>query len=135
MSSVNVSKLGLLYHCPPSILVEFSFDPNSQQGRPSVNSKSSNPHHAIITVDLKLTEDSQLLMKGLKERFPQFFGQRSNVSDDQLQRIVSIMIRNAKDINPSNDLFERNRISPTNIEYQYDKRKDFELPLDESSWD
>jgi hypothetical protein len=45
------------------------------------------------------------------------------------------MIRNAKDINPSNDLFERNRISPTNIEYQYDKRKDFELPIDESSWD
>jgi len=137
---LRVIKIGLQYY-PPAILVEYSVssvaevEPFSKFSIEKVAGKySSSIRHCIIECSKKIP-DIETLKKCLIMQYPHFFGRESTVSEDQLNRILSMLIVQLGDKDSTTDWFERNRILPDSVGYEYDKRKDFEAPLDDSSWD
>lgn len=139
---LKVQKVGLLFE-PPSILVEYSVSPafpseislnNVSNGFVAKNSLSV--RHSILKVEFSGTTDKESFRNSLIEQYPRFFGRQSTVSEDQLNRILSKLLSTSIRKNHSTDeFFEKNRILPNSDDYEYDRRRDFEAPLDESSWD
>ena len=140
-ADITVTKLGIIYD-PPSILVEYSAAPvyelkivskNILKGPNEKNDASYRHRHSIIHIDFfENKTDIETFKNHIKEQFPKFF---RDVSDDQLIRLLSKLISNKRKIESRDDIFERNRVLPESIDYEYDKRRDFDVLLDECSWD
>jgi hypothetical protein len=132
-ADLKVQKVGLLYD-PPSILVEYVASPVSPFETLRANVSKEKSMSSKIECSFGKT-DLETFKKSLVAQFPQFFGRESGVSEDQLNRILSMLLEKRRMTNPTTDLFEKNRIQPDSDCYVYDKRREFEAPIDECSWD